>query len=263
MDLIKNTNFEIVKNQLLNDLTGNMEHHLYALGVFANVGVLWFLLALFWCRLFFNLFYSVTERVYVNRIIMVTVALLATLLCQYTYLPFSLLQGLSAMLFYYVGFAVRKTNIVEKKLPFYLVLLMGMIWIYCIIYGNLDMAFCSYNFFILNVLGAISGCYFIYLISNHIDKKWKGLNLLSLFGQLSLVVFCFHKLEIFIPLRAIIAKVFVLCNIQLSVGLFEFLFIITRLVYIGFIVWFVPKITLFRRIFSINSLYGRSFSCNT
>ena len=72
-----------------------------------SVGAIWFLLALFWCRL---LFYFLQTRIS-SRVIMgitlVTLATISTYVGTSIYLPTDILQGISALLFFYLGYTVR------------------------------------------------------------------------------------------------------------------------------------------------------------
>jgi hypothetical protein len=220
-----------------------------------GIGAIWFLLALFWCRIFFNYLYSVNEK---KNLSIVLIAVIATLVCQYIHLPLSLLHGLSAMLFYYLGYLFKKHQFVEKKIPVYSLLIMSSIWIYCIVFSHLEMAFCEYKTYPIDILGAISGCYFTYILCKVINEKQfffihRIKSILLLLGNLSLVALCFHDLEMkIIPWGKIINKSLDIINIQSHPYLVAGLILFSRFILIGVFIYIIPKISFCQRVFSIN-----------
>jgi hypothetical protein len=184
----------------------------------------------------------------------VLIAFIATLLCQFVFLPFSLLPGLSALIFYYIGYLVKKWQILEKRIPVLMQCIMGIIWVYCIIYGHLEISLCRYDCYPIDILGAISGCYFVHMICKYVSNRnlfFK--DILLLLGKLSLVILCFHNIEFFIiPWEVLINRLFDLVDISLNRYIVAVLIIICRLVWALAIAFFIPKIAVFRRIFSIN-----------
>ena len=80
-----------------------------------HIGIGWFLPALFWCRQFFN--YIDTQANHATLFI-IFLAFIATITDYYLVnLPFALLPGVSAMVFYQIGSWVR--NIKTKSLPLF------------------------------------------------------------------------------------------------------------------------------------------------
>ncbi|MDR0799464.1 MAG: acyltransferase family protein [Dysgonamonadaceae bacterium] len=227
-------------------------------GAYPAIGAVWFLLALFWCRAFFNYFYSNKEK---NNAIMLAVAIGAILVAKYIALPFSILQGLSAIVFYYIGYLVRKYQLLEKKVSVYLSILMAGVWIFCILFSHCWMESLRYRYFPLDVLSAVSGTWFIYRFCRLGEAIAQPLvqrctKILVIFGQLSLVVLCFHVIEMFlIPWRPWINDLFSMMNITLHPYLSKTLVILCRLAWAGAAVVLVPKVAIFRRIFSIKADY--------
>jgi fucose 4-O-acetylase-like acetyltransferase len=248
-DLVKNTEFINTQYFAIASLWGSGTRASNALWAdIPNIWVVWFLLALLWCRVLFSYFYNK------NSIYIVLSSIMATLICQFVFLPFSLLPGLSALLFYYLGHLANKWRIFEKKIPIFIQYIMGIIWIYCILYSRLDVACCHYDCYPIDILGALSGCYFIYVICKYInDKDLIIKNILLLFGKLSLIVLCFHNIDLFvIPWKTMISELFNLLNIASNRYIIAILIIICRLIWALAIVFFVPKIAVCRRIFSIS-----------
>jgi hypothetical protein len=132
--------------------------------------------------------------------------------------------------------------------------IMGIIWIYCILYSHLEISLCRYDCYPIDILGAISGCYVIYMICKYInDKNLIFKSILLLLGRLSLVILCFHNIELLIiPWKTIINEIFHFMDISLNRYASAILIIVCRLIWMFAVVFFVPRIIWFRMIFSIN-----------
>jgi fucose 4-O-acetylase-like acetyltransferase len=117
-DMIKNLGFDNTQYYVIASLWGSgtskISNVLWA--DLPRIGAIWFLLALFWSRVFFSYIGNGTR--YIHTIIIIFIAVISTLICQYVFLPFSLLPGLSALLFYYLGYLANKWRIFEKKYLF-------------------------------------------------------------------------------------------------------------------------------------------------
>ncbi|MDR1373061.1 MAG: acyltransferase family protein [Dysgonamonadaceae bacterium] len=252
-DLVQNTGFGNTKYYAIASLWGKAYSGSILLTDLPIIGTIWFLLALFWCRMYSSfIFKKQTNGIY----IMLT-AIIAISIDQFVLLPFGLHQGLYALLFYYAGYLANKHRILEKKIPVFIQFIMGAVWIYCILYSHIEMSLCSYGCYPIDILRAISGCYFIYVICKYInDKNLAVKNILILFGQLSLVILCFHSIDrTVIPdgiWKSAIREIFNLkTDITSHLSIIAVLLIIYRLIWAFAAVFFVPKITFCRRIFSI------------
>ena len=248
-DVVKNSGFNNTQYYAIASLWGNgvsmTSNVLWA--DLPRIGAIWFLLALLWCRTLFSCIYNK------NIIYIILIAFIATSICQFVFLPFSLLPGLSALLFYYLGYLANKWRIFERKKPVFIQCIMGAIWVYCILYSHLEISFCRYDCYPIDILGAISGCYFIYVICKYVnDKNLIIKNILLLFGKLSLVILCFHNIDfLIIPWKKMISELFNFIDIASNRYIIAVLIIICRLIWALAVVLFVPKIAFCRRIFSI------------
>lgn len=154
------------------------------------IGAIWFLLALFWCRVSYNFIYCKIGK---DKYwwICLCVAFIATAIDRYLInLPFAILPGLSAMIFYLIGDYLKQYHISKS------VLIICMIcWIVSIMYSHIWMVQCHYGMYPIDILGACGGTVFIYWISKLIEKtKIKGLFIWL--GVNSLVILCFHLIEL-------------------------------------------------------------------
>ncbi len=126
----------------------------------------WFLFSLFWCKTLFRTAYKYIKEQYVIILFFIVSCIGVFVNIK---LPFAFMQGIIACFFYGVGILLVKER--EKKDGTYnfLVFLVLVIWIVCLVWGNLDMAYGYYKLYILDLLGAIGGTYFIYLLSKGIQ----------------------------------------------------------------------------------------------
>lgn len=152
-----------------------------------HIGAIWFLLALFWSRTFFNIIITHTKRSY---IIVIIIAIIATITDRYIInLPFGILPGLSAMTFYIIGYSFKKFNINQ-----YIILLCAICWLIHLFYSRIDMCICLYKYYPVDVLGTTFGAILAYIISKQISL-WNFSRYITRLGQVSLIVLCFHSLE--------------------------------------------------------------------
>lgn len=174
----------------------------------------WFLFSLFWCKTLFRVIYKNIREPYTFLLIIVTSGIGVFSKIK---LPFALMQGIIACFFYGVGFLLNGKKVENYRC---LILFVMIIWIICLVWGNLDMAYGYYKLYILELIGALGGTYFIYLISKGIKHaKWIS-KFLQWFGINSLIVLCIHSLEKYIPVWSMLHinnyLLLLICKISLS-----------------------------------------------
>lgn len=209
-------------------------HHSFLLAKVRPIGAIWFLLALFWCRTFFNIINVRHNHPFLTAGI---VAIIATLIDYYIInLPFAILPGLSAMMFYALGyyFKIKETPIWIK---FALIISYPFSFFFCKIY----MVQCAYQLYPLAIAGACGGTLLVYLLSDLIRKKTLYISKsLSWIGRLSLVILCWHMLE-------------TLCHVYIHVGLPKNLWlqIPIRILFPIILTYYSTKFEVTRKIFQI------------
>lgn len=168
-----------------------------------DVGSLWFLVALFWVR---ELFYGINcVRMRVNKygdelVVGVSIALSVTSVLIHPYmpaLPFSFMQAFTASGFYAVGWYVYK-----HPMPWWMYGLCVIVWPIAFIYGEVDIACCKVNHYLLSFIGACGGTYVIFLVCkawgwvlNTIHRTPDIISPLAWCGKYSLPFLCMHELE--------------------------------------------------------------------
>lgn len=180
--------YDSYKYTLIAILWGTGESHTSAIWPnMPHIGAIWFLLALFWCRTFFNIIVTDIKKPY---IVVVSIALLATITDRYIInLPLGLLPGLSAMIYYIIGYYLH-----HLKINQYSIYLCGTCWLLHLFYSRIDMCNCFYGYYPIDILGTVFGTLIIYKLSKAITSLTYS-KYLTWLGQVSLVMMCFHTLE--------------------------------------------------------------------
>lgn len=165
-----------------------------------GVHVLWFIPFLTICRILFLIVNKLAKND--DILIGIICLLFATIGIYFSkiklYLPWSFDIVLASLIFYYVGYILRKYNVLEKILSNYKILIC-VILLYSIglKFGFIELAGRSYPYGFISYITAISGTIIVFKISRVIEKISKCLSrVLCWFGRNSMFVLCFHYLEI-------------------------------------------------------------------
>jgi fucose 4-O-acetylase-like acetyltransferase len=212
-----------------------------------TMGPVWFLIALFWCRTAFSFLYTENEKK--NIVYFVVIPIVASYMFQFVFVHLYILQGLTAMIFYYLGYMAKVKGWADKRYSLWAILLMLMVWAYCILFSHIDMYSGRYDNFPVNVCGAIFGSYFVYRFAVFVEKR-KGVikRILVYTGKYSLIALCFHALDYVIdPFMVVINKM--QAHFAMTQGHFYRYYIGCRFVYIFIILWVIPNIPIVRRLF--------------
>ena len=129
-------------------------------GVIA-VGAIWFLLALFWAKLFL----AAVHKTGHPTVWVLGLFALGLKTKEFVWLPFSIQAGMCACLFLYIGQRFKSSaSVVEGqgklaiRLPAILWACLAFCWVYCILHaGHLYMVSNTYENGVLDILGGISG----------------------------------------------------------------------------------------------------------
>lgn len=188
----ENGDTSALRYSLIATIFGSAWHHSSLLwGKVPHIGVAWFLPALFWCRQFFNLVYIKTN----NAVsIVVSVAIAAIVIDRYLInLPFAFLPGLSATIFYLIGYYSHLTHFDDHSLTL-LWMFGALCWIIHLRYSQLDMCNCTYGIYPIDVVAATFATRMIYYGSKNLQNTYTG-KILSSIGKVSLYIYCVHALE--------------------------------------------------------------------
>lgn len=157
-----------------------------------SIGAIWFFPALLVCKNVYNLIstYSINQRLVFSAIIY----LIATLIGRYViFIPFSVLSGLSAIIFYSIGdyYRTKKTRITWGYL------IIGILcWVISFKYSCIYLVQPRTDLYFIDVIGATTATFFLYKISI-IISNWQRINKLLLWiGKYTMYILCFHLIDI-------------------------------------------------------------------
>lgn len=183
---------------------------------FANipsVGAIWFLLALFWCK---NIFNILPQNKHLFETVLI-LSILATLTDRYLVnFPFTILPGISAIVFFGAGHFIK-----QRKISPYWLLIGIPVWLYCIMYSGMSIVRSYYKCYPLDIIGGIAGTYTIYLISKMISLRHSYFaQTLTWLGKNSLAILCYHLIVMTIPFIGFFNRIVGINNYGVNVLLF-------------------------------------------
>lgn len=160
------------------------------------VGMIWFLIALFWSKTLFNLIMRLFPSKY-NGIIFLMLAFLGKYLSDMAlYLPQSLDVCLVAVLFIWLGFMFKQIYPVFEKYQMPIVMLAFCFWIFCWEKEiHVDLGGRWYPDFIAGILTAVCGCLCIITLSQALESCTPVAKLLSFIGKNTLTILCISFLD--------------------------------------------------------------------
>ena len=150
------------------------------------IGPNWFLLALFWCKIFYAYLNRKTNHCLFYSFIISTIALIVG---KYIVnLPFGILTGFCGMVFYGMGDFWKNKMGGLLKTPCFIVGL--FVWAFCVWKGRLELAAFECKFYPIAMFAAFIGTYATYLVSKHIPDFLHSAFLWI--GQNTLLILCYH-----------------------------------------------------------------------
>lgn len=175
-------------------------HSSHFLSGIPPTGAVWFLLALFWCRIFYNI---IAQRFtgLTRYGIAVAVSVVATMLDRYVVnLPFDILPGMSVLTYYAIGNMLREQ---QGRISLYrtpLAIAGAVVWVYAIARSHNFIVVCDYGCYPVDFAAGCFGTYLTYLVAEFILRKCRMLGTaLEWIGLNSLTILCLHFLELHTP----------------------------------------------------------------
>ena len=158
------------------------------LGDKAIIRILWFLPALFWCKRIFSLVNNKIDFGRYQIIIYLGISYFAYQLAGYINIPFGLLTGISAIIFYVSGIELKNSKI--SQATFYVLILF---WILSLFVSKLDIGAFIYQRYVICIIGGIGGTLVFLKLSERISKYGFS-DLLAYIGRNSLYIYLAHAL---------------------------------------------------------------------
>ncbi len=162
------------------------------------IGPLWFLMALFWTDLLMVIIFKISRNNEMLRAVMIAVISICSIIVSGKFvLPFSLSAGMMGLCFSYVGFLFRKFKILDKKIDYFTLVCLFLIFLAAVKYGVYTLSMVQARDHFIAILGAISGSFLLLKLSQLLEKKFIRLQrFLSWIGKYSLFVFIIHSLDL-------------------------------------------------------------------
>lgn len=216
-------------------------------GDFACVGSVWFLAALFWAKSVFNILYIKFNNVKAS-IILIFLSITSVVIGQYMLLPYSFIQGMTALPFLWIGYFLRMGGgdaIIHNTAYKTIFIILAILWLASTFQSSLNMASIEWKYYYIpNVLLATVGTGVIYMVSSFINSHLNGLaTLLAFLGKYSIVLVCFPVVESYlIPLKDLIPT---------SVPFHGIVILGCKTLWVVLTLWLTINTPFLRRVFSI------------
>ena len=154
-----------------------------------NSGALWFLPALYWCKIFYAWLSGKTRKCFLWSFMLSMVALLVGRFCFN--LPLGLLVGMSGMVYYAIGhYWHSRLKVSLNKV----VLLVGIaVWLYCAHYEYLNMFGFACSLYPVSMFAAFIGTYVTWMVACKTPRTLRPV--LCWIGRNTLLVLCYHRVN--------------------------------------------------------------------
>lgn len=158
-----------------------------------SIGAIWFFPALLACKTTYNYLsqkYQITKRLIIASI----TYLIATLIGRYIiFLPFSILSGLSAIIFYTIGDYLKQNN---PRIKWYFVILGLFCWVISYKYSHIYLVQPQTDLYFIDIAGATTATILVLQASNLIERLSYNNGILPWIGRNSMYILCFHLIDI-------------------------------------------------------------------
>lgn len=155
------------------------------------IGAIWFFPALYVCKNTYNCLqsYSLKKRLMISSVIFVV----ATIVGRYLiFIPFSVLSGLSAIIFFAIGDAFKVFNRIR---PIHWAIGIAC-WIVALMFSRLSLVRPMVELYFIDVIGATTASLLVYLLSQKIEKISVLSKCMIWIGQNTLYILCFHLIDL-------------------------------------------------------------------
>ena len=166
----------------------------------SQIGMTWFLMSLFMCQILYLCVKKISEEYEVSMwLLIICLAMMASQLRDYFWLPLGIQAGVYGMFFYHSGCVMKEKKIFEKdlkKLPVGSILIGLFVWLLDIKVGCVGVHQASYGG-IISLAAPVCGTYFVVKLSQFIYVKGAKISrFLSWCGRFSLYIYAIHALDV-------------------------------------------------------------------
>lgn len=162
----------------------------------SHCAIVWFFLAAFWGSNLLNLILKI-KRVWVQIVVVLSLALLGYGLFQLDFLFYCIPHGLIATSYYYFGYLLKRYNILQRGLPQrWMYILLGINAFLYACWGKFDLCYGDFACFPVDYFGVMlfgTALLMLGISASRIENKL--LDLFSSIGVYSYWVLCIHSIE--------------------------------------------------------------------
>ena len=201
-----------------------------------SIGAIWFLQALFWCRIVFNILHIKIHDIANLRWIVFTLSSIATYVGLYVFIPTNILQGFQALLFFHIGHEAKCHDVVYNRLNLTVTLLILLLCFLSIWNGSIYMVNNHYGYWPINI-GAATGITFLIL---KFSQKIKKNRFLIYCGRTSMAILCVH---------IVLLTYFPLTTIHKMIAFPDYYDTLINLITTLCVTWVILKMSIIRKLF--------------
>lgn len=206
-----------------------------------GVGIIWFLLALFWAKIILNYIVHLPE--YLVLVLVVLLAYWAVFSYPRFILPLEIQTGCIGLLYLFIGFLAHKYGLLHKYyiLPIVFSLLIWGLGIFNG-YGYMTLINCGVD--LISIIVSCCACYVILILSKLFERSKFLCKLFTWIGKNTIIILCFHMFELYTGISSKIAAML------FSAENVDAIFFV-RMIWCVFFAFVIPKIPIVRAVFSI------------
>ena len=183
--------------------SASQRHQSPLFGDFPSIGAVWFLLALFWCKLFFNIIGLISSRLSIMILISIVISLVCSFIDEHLInLPLAILPGGASVIFYVTGYSLRRFDVFKKITLKWAAFLM-IVWLAATFISPepLQLSRCHFPIYPLSIVGGIAATLLIYYCSKRFLYFFPSpATIFVWLGEVSLLILCLHQFDlVFFP----------------------------------------------------------------
>ena len=235
--------------------------------IMPEIGAIWFLIALFWASIVFNALMKALDSkkngFWLVGVITLIVCYVGFWMTPYHNgiktngeLPWSLNAAMIGFFFLWFGHLLKRVPVLwrSKRIGGMIILVATMIYLLVCYYDRFNhfgMATAFASNWTVSLIGALSGCVVMMLFAYWVEKLVTGTKLIKVltslahYGQASLVVLCFHIME----LSLVNPEVFIGHVTHFPAAADTFTNVLYRIIVSLIAIWFVKRVPFLRKVF--------------
>ena len=170
--------------------SGNLEPYRIS-----RIGAIWFLWAMFISCIFVK---WISGKRYA-AVMIVLVVIVGYLTTGLLWLPFSVQAAMVASGYVYIGYISKQKQVLERQFKLPTQIFMITIWIFDILLDQINMSKNQYKYSLFSFVLPLNAVYLVLMFCKFVDKKNIFpiiLKTLSFYGKNTLVILCFHLIEL-------------------------------------------------------------------